>query len=71
MMRIFSVMYLPNDDHIFLSGGWDDTMQVRNSTIIPIQPDFRALNLSYGDKRGRVSRFALLLSSMCVCQKPT
>lgn len=29
MMRIFSVMYLPNDDNVFLSGGWDDTLQVR------------------------------------------
>jgi hypothetical protein len=33
MMRIFSVLYLPNDDHVFLSGGWDDTLQVRNPTI--------------------------------------
>lgn len=27
MMRIFSVMFLPNDDNVFLSGGWDDTLQ--------------------------------------------
>ena len=32
MMRIFSVMYLPNDDHVFLSGGWDDTLQVSSTT---------------------------------------
>lgn len=29
MMRIFSVLFYPNDNHVFLSGGWDDTMQVR------------------------------------------
>ncbi|CAB4011145.1 WD repeat-containing 5-like [Paramuricea clavata] len=33
MMRIFSVMYLPNDDHVFLSGGWDDTLQWWDSRV--------------------------------------
>jgi len=28
VMRIFSVQYNPHDDHVFVSGGWDDTIQV-------------------------------------------
>ena len=29
MMRVFSVQFNPWDDHVFVSGGWDDTIQVR------------------------------------------
>lgn len=28
MMRVFVVEYNPHDDHVFVSGGWDDTIQV-------------------------------------------
>lgn len=28
MSRIFSVQYTPGQDNEFLSGGWDDTVQV-------------------------------------------
>lgn len=30
MSRVFSVQYTPGQDHEFLSGGWDDTVQVIN-----------------------------------------
>ena len=33
MMRVFSVLYLPNDNHVFLSGGWDDTLQWWDSRV--------------------------------------
>ena len=28
MSRVFSVQFTPGQDHEFLSGGWDDTIQV-------------------------------------------
>jgi len=28
MSRVFSVQYTPGQDNEFLSGGWDDTVQV-------------------------------------------
>lgn len=28
MSRVFAVKYIPEDDHIFVSAGWDDTVQV-------------------------------------------
>ena len=28
MSRVFSVQFTPGQDHEFLSGGWDDTVQV-------------------------------------------
>lgn len=28
MSRVFAVQYTPGDDNVFLSGGWDDTVQV-------------------------------------------
>ena len=31
MSRVFSVQYTPGQDHEFLSGGWDDTVQVSYS----------------------------------------
>lgn len=27
-MRVFVVQFQPNDDNVFVSGGWDDTVQV-------------------------------------------
>ena len=31
MSRVFSVQFTPGQDHEFLSGGWDDTVQVHVS----------------------------------------
>lgn len=28
MSRVFSVQFTPGQDHEFLTGGWDDTVQV-------------------------------------------
>jgi len=53
-MRIFSVQYNPHDDHVFVSGGWDDTIQVslyagclENNLILSIEKD----NLCSLDKK--------------------
>ena len=35
MSRVFSVQFTPGQDHEFLSGGWDDTVQVSNASLIP------------------------------------
>lgn len=28
MSRVFAVRYIPEEDYIFVSAGWDDTIQV-------------------------------------------
>ena len=28
VMRVFSLQFNPSDDNVFVSGGWDDTIQV-------------------------------------------
>ena len=33
MSRVFSVQYTPGQDDEFLSGGWDDTVQVIKAVI--------------------------------------
>ena len=30
MMRVFAVRFSPQDQSIFVSGGWDDTVQVKS-----------------------------------------
>ena len=35
MSRVFSVQFTPGQDHEFLSGGWDDTVQVSNASLVP------------------------------------
>ena len=35
MSRVFSVQFTPGQDHEFLSGGWDDTVQVRHASLMP------------------------------------
>ena len=35
MSRVFSVQFTPGQDHEFLSGGWDDTVQVSNASLMP------------------------------------
>ena len=35
MSRVFSVQFTPGQDHEFLSGGWDDTVQVSHASLMP------------------------------------
>lgn len=28
-MRVFAVQFNPEDENVFVSGGWDDTIQVK------------------------------------------
>ena len=36
MSRVFSVQYTPGQDDEFLSGGWDDTVQVIKAVTTPV-----------------------------------
>ena len=29
MMRVFVTQYVPGDDNVFVTAGWDDTVQVK------------------------------------------
>jgi len=40
-LRVFSLQYHPNEPHLMVSGGWDDTVQVMNGT-------YSMLNLGVG-----------------------
>ncbi|EDO44597.1 predicted protein [Nematostella vectensis] len=33
MSRVFSVQFVPGEDHVFLSGGWDDTVQYWDTRV--------------------------------------
>ena len=37
MMRVFSLQFSPQDDDVFVSGGWDDTIQVSYRMMFLIQ----------------------------------
>lgn len=34
MSRVFAVKFIPDEDFIFASAGWDDTVQVINNMIV-------------------------------------
>ena len=46
MSRVFSVQFTPGQDNEFLSGGWDDTVQV---TQILNDPARKAISISSQD----------------------
>lgn len=34
MMRVFATQFVPGDDNVFLTAGWDDTVQVGSHLIL-------------------------------------
>ena len=35
-LRVFALQYNPNHPHVFISGGWDDTVQVINMHFLKV-----------------------------------